>query len=1182
MNKNSKQISNPASTGGLGVHFENRVQTAFSILMLADGFSPCLPTWPIVKIKLQGKYQDFETDDLIVFCKDQNSDRQAKLIGQIKHSIKITRGDVVFGEVVQAAWEDFNNKKIFSISSGDAFALICGPLSATDTYDVRFLLEQARYAESSGDFFNRIEQAKFTSNEQREKLEVFKVHLQKANGNVSLKDDELWSFLKSFHLLIYDLDIKGVTLSLLHTLIEQYSRSNANAIWAQVKDQVEWVSENAGSITISSMPEEIRTAFKKIPVKTIPEAFVVDTAEVVFKDWNFHASAPALSIASFIGSWNEGFAPDKLVASQIGKEEFSSWVPKLRETLQTTGSPIVFKNGVWNVKDRISLWKMLGPRIFDDNLDIFKKCAVEVLTERDPKFDLEKNDRFAASMLGKVLKYSKNLRKGLAETLALLGCFPKALKNCSLGKAEHISTSAVREIFTNADWVIWASLGELLPTLAEASPDEFLKAVEAALGSKPCPFDGLFAQEGGGPVGWNYTSGLLWALETLAWEETYLVRVVNILGDLAARDPGGSWSNRPSNSISTILMPWNPQTIASKDKRKVAIKTLVRDLPDVGWKALLSLLPNHHQISMGSCKPKFRDFVPKEWTGKVTGKEYWELVFWYSEFAVEIAGDNIARLNVLITNLDNLPKDAFEALLAHLSSDSITSMPEETTISLWNALVEFTAKHKRHSDAKWALQADLVAKIDKVATKLQPKNPSNLYTRLFNGRDFDLYEKDEEWEDQQKRLDDRRQKALREIISAGGIDEVLRLLIRVDSPSSLGFTLGSVGDDLIDSRILPSFLDSEDTKRKQFLSAYVWSKYHLNGWAWVEKIVTNNWSKGQIAGLHMFLPFTMETWKRVNAALGESESLYWEHTSVNPFQVVGDISIAIDKLIQFGRPYAALDCVYKGIHDKKPIDLPRIVRALISAISSKEPLHSIDTYHITEIIKVLQNDDNVVPGDLFQIEWAYLPLLDGYNGTRPKYLETRLSTDPEFFCEIIQLLFRSKNVPKVDKEPTEHEKVIATNAWHLLHKWSKPPGIQKDGTFDKKIFSKWLKESWEACDKSGHLEIALSQIGKVLFYSPADPSGLWIDKTVAEALNGKDTDEMRNGFRTEVFNSRGVYNVDPTGKPEKEIAEKWRQRADEVENSGYQRFASALRELAKSYDREAERNIDMRNPESEI
>ena len=140
----SKQLCNPSSTGGGGGGlFEAHVQTSFVVLMLTGGFAPCLPCWPISKIKLQGKFTGYDTDDLIVFVEKPGSDQRRKILCQIKLSISITEKDEKFGEVIQAAWNDFNNANVFT-RNNDVIALITGPLSATDIEDVRTILEWAR------------------------------------------------------------------------------------------------------------------------------------------------------------------------------------------------------------------------------------------------------------------------------------------------------------------------------------------------------------------------------------------------------------------------------------------------------------------------------------------------------------------------------------------------------------------------------------------------------------------------------------------------------------------------------------------------------------------------------------------------------------------------------------------------------------------------------------------------------------------------------------------------------------------------------------------------------------------------------------------------------------------------------------------------------------------------------
>lgn len=111
MGTNSKNISNSFSTGGGGYHFEAHVQASFVTLMLSGGYAPCLPCWPIVEIKLQGKIEGFDTDDLIVVVENTLTKEKRKLLIQVKHYIKITKSCTDFGEVIQAAWNDFNNPK---------------------------------------------------------------------------------------------------------------------------------------------------------------------------------------------------------------------------------------------------------------------------------------------------------------------------------------------------------------------------------------------------------------------------------------------------------------------------------------------------------------------------------------------------------------------------------------------------------------------------------------------------------------------------------------------------------------------------------------------------------------------------------------------------------------------------------------------------------------------------------------------------------------------------------------------------------------------------------------------------------------------------------------------------------------------------------------------------------------
>lgn len=370
--------------------------------------------------------------------------------------------------------------------------------------------------------------------------------------------------------------------------------------------------------------------------------------------------------------------------------------------------------------------------------------------------------------------------------------------------------------------------------------------------------------------------------------------------------------------------------------------------------------------------------------------------------------------------------------------------------------------------------------------------------------------------------------------------------------------------------MLPDLLESEQKQLAQFAGGFVWSRFRIGGWQSVDGIDTARWTSSQIGQFLSFLPFAPGTWECAARLLGPNEVTYWSKTSANPYEAEAGLELAIDLLIQHGRPHAALRCLNKMLHDKQPIDSGRAARALLAALESTESAHPMDAYQTVEIIKALQDNPNTNPDDLFRVEWAYLPLLDRHSDAAPKLLARRMATEPPFFCEVIRLVFRSKKEERPAQEPSEEAKRIATNAYRLLSEWRTPPGCQADGTYDGDALSRWLDAMKNECTETGHLEIAMTMLGHSLIHVPSDPCGLWIHRSAAAALNARDAEDMRNGFRTELYNSRGAHWVDPTGAPERELATKYRGQAEDVENAGYHRLATTLRDMAASYEREAD------------
>ena len=750
-----------------------------------------------------------------------------------------------------------------------------------------------------------------------------------------------------------------------------------------------------------------------------------------------------LAQAGLAGKWNGKNVADRKALKNLSGKKYGEWIEDLAHRTDRSDSPLMQRNEKWRFVERGEAWRALGYKIRDEDLERLEETAVAVLGERDPKFDLPKEERFMANIHGKELKHSRMLREGMAETLALVGSRPEALSKCSLHKAEYTAVCTVRRLLENAEWDRWASLNSLLPLLAEAAPDEFLDAVESALEDlAQSPFHEVFAQEGSGMGGWNYMSGLLWALETLAWHPDFLSRVTGILSDLASIDPGGKWVNRPLNSLIDIFLPWHVQTNASLEKRKAAVKNVLREQPKTGWQLIIGLLPHTHGSTSGCHQPTWRDYIPRDWKDGVSALEHWEQITTYAGMAIELAKTCTEKLGELINHMSDLPNPALENLLEHMASKEIMAFPEADRVLIWEKLDGLVRRHRKFADARWAMPEGTISKIEIVANTLAPEAPVLKYRYLFNGRDADLFPDKGNYEEQRKHLDKVRQDAVQEIFDTGGVSAVLDFAQSVSMPGNVGYALGEIVSEDIETEILPSLLDTEDETEEWVVSGFVQGRFQKSSWTWVDQVLGNSWNDTRKSAFLTLLPFEEDVWRRVEKHLGkENERLYWLKVAVNPYGPERDLTSAIEKLLEYERGAEAVLCVSCTVNNREKFKEDLAIRALLAMLKQPDVDVRPDQYQIVEVIKRLQESSSVDPDDLCKIEWYFLPLLEHFSpeSGSPATLEKRLASTPAFFADIVACAFRSENEAESEGEPSEERKAKASNAYELLYAWRRCP-----------------------------------------------------------------------------------------------------------------------------------------------
>lgn len=876
-----------------------------------------------------------------------------------------------------------------------------------------------------------------------------------------------------------------------------------------------------------------------------------------------------LRILALLGGWIDGFKPDQSAIMNLAGEPYESWIARVYPLTRQEEPPVFMDGEHVRPASRYESWQQLAHYLTDIDLRRFGETALSILREIEPRLDLPKEQRQYASFRPATREIcSPMLRRGVAETLALLAAQNEPLQTTA-GRALHVVESVVHQLLHDADWKQWASLDDNMPLIAEAAPEVFISAVRRALAvEENNPLRSLFEASEEPLFGRNYHCGLLWALEVLAWHPDYLSRVCLILARLSAFSLPQNIANTPLNSLRTIFLTWMPQTLATVEERRAAIQNVVEAEPEIGWRLLLEVLPEGHQTGSYNPKPVWRDWFDRHWTGTVTRHEMMRQVKNYAEIAVQCALGDVRKLDVLIRKWNHLPAEVVDNLLAYLTSEAVAERPEEERFIIWQRLTDEVDKHRRFRDADWSMPDDELKRLEAAAQAIQPVTPTIIYQRLFNHYDAHYF-KSNDYDREREALNKLREDALAEVIDQGGLAAVRDMAASVKHPAELGAALGRIGRKEFDSYLLPDFLVDDRTPTGELVRGYVWARYFKGGMmAWVRSLPVNDWSLATKTVFLASLPFHAGVWRLAEELLGDAATDYWHRIYPNAFQAGDDLEEAVAKAVQFERGDIAVSGINCLRHNQANFPTSLAVSAVKALLSGYQKGMRFDHHELIEVIKLLQESTDVDVDDMTTIELASIRLLDRFSGAAPKTLERRLATEPQFFHEVVQIVFRSEKEPAKQVEETRKER--AEGLFGLLYHWQTPPGAVSDDDLDDARFLEWFAEVERLCKASGHWPIAQQLVGGVLMYAPAGLEGLLNHPAVARRLDADQHEEMRRGLTTALFNSRGGFTY-TGGREEMKLSDTFRDCAQKYELAGFTQIAAALRNLAESYRRDAER-----------
>lgn len=901
--------------------------------------------------------------------------------------------------------------------------------------------------------------------------------------------------------------------------------------------------------------------------------------EVQTPSWTRPSEAKALTPVILVGTWDDTSAGDREVVASLARKSYGEVDGVLARWSNESDPPARRVGDLWLLVSKEDAWDLLAKYLTREELENFENVVVEVLGAADETFDLPAGKRYLAGILGKALPYSGWLRGGLADTVALMAARGESLAHAGGASGQERANRIVWKLLhkANADWRIWASISDHLPLLAEAAPEIFLEAVEAGLsGDRPILLN-LFSEDENSFLGGSPHTGLLWALERLAWHQDYLGHSSLLLSKLTRLDPGGRMGNRPGSSLREIFLFWLPQSSASLESRLRVLDLIRRREPHVAWNLLCSLLPGTHGGSDLTSRPKWRDWQ-SEARGRNPEEEVGSAEAEIVSRLLQDAGVDGGRWRDLIVRVDELSREQHGVVVERLLNTEPTQFGTEDRVVVWDSLRELISRHREFPEADWVLPDDLIGSLERAYRLFEPEDLLSKKAWLFSSNPSPPEAQSHDWHERHDTVESARLDAVRALMAEGGLPLILETAGRVEQPGDLGFAAGK--SDLLDeleNDLLVDKLSSETKHENAFARGFIVGRIQTRGDQWVAakvKDIFPRWTEEQRADFFSCMPFEGRTWDLVEAAGVETERHYWARAIRYRFPAADECERAAVKLIHYGRPDVALHHIAfrttaaNALAASSAVTVEAFEALLRGQVDDRIDWRSL-AHDMARLLDALEARGELEESRIASLEWGFLPLLKRYR--RPKVLHRELARNPDFFSEVVALVY---DVEGEGQRAPHSEDDIARARYgrELLEDWRRVPGISEDGSIGAEELRRWVRRARESLGVKGRSRVGDYLIGEALARAPGDPEGTWPHEVVRDLIEDLQSERLESGIETGVYNSRGIVMKSPLegGSREHELVERYSSYSRRVSDR-WPRTARLLKRIADRYIKDARR-----------
>ena len=873
---------------------------------------------------------------------------------------------------------------------------------------------------------------------------------------------------------------------------------------------------------------------------------------------------------AMIGAWHAASRADREIVSLLADADYEDMESGVAEVLRLDDPPIWSIGQYRGVVSRLDALFATAPFVTEADLDRLFLVTEYVLSENDPALDLPESERWMAAVHGKLRDHSKALRRGMGETLILLSEYGGRLFDGRLGgSVESRVSELVRKLLSPLDVQRLLSLEADLPALAEAAPQAFLEAIEDDLrGDEPAVLDLMKPVDTGIFGGGCSRSGILWALECLAWSPELLPRVVEVLARLSRRRIADNYVNNPRSSLMSLFRYWMPETAASAEQRMKVLEGLVECHPDIGWSVALCMarIPRTSVVAFPNHRPQWRG-DPSGAGRPITRDEGHRCVQKSRDICLNWPLHDERTLGDLVDSLEELDDPTCDAICDLLDRWANEPRSDQAKESLRERIRRCTfTRDFRASPA--------AGRIRRAMVKLEPEDLVIRHRWLFASLwpRCRLEDADSNFDQVAERIHVQRQDALHTVWRERRFNGLNGLCAYGDATHVVG-------------SLMPNIL--RGTKETVPFVRWCLDKMSENGAQRFEPCLTSflcgidadslpvivkeiGKSHGESGRLRLFvaMPYR-KAWELLDSEPGTFRQAYWEKADFDPARYSAEeITVLVDRLLEAGRPVAALKSVSPSWDAVETARLTKLLHALAGVRKR------FDGSSLPDAFTSLDQRPDLAVEEKAKLEVMFFRALRRSRYRMPN-LARQLMSSPGLYVEVVIRAFPRRDhradPPELHIDDAEQRRDLTMAARDLLQWMSRIPGSDASGAIDFDRLKSWLAEVRATCMQYGRAAAGDLTIGELLSRAPSDDDGRWPCQAVCEALESMSSGDVDQGFIIiGVHNARGVVTrqIGEGGDQERALAAKYRGWAQQIAYE-YPHVGGILERIAEGYDRDA-------------